>query len=145
MRTILCPRMRTQAVAIDSTRRRRMATGDLFGARNFSRPRGGSDTIVRALVSRSSARGFFVVAPSESHARSVLETALRQRFGFEQFRPGQLEAAAAVFEGRDLVAVMPTGSGKSLCFQLPAILLNGTTVVVSPLIALMKDQVDVLR
>jgi len=76
---------------------------------------------------------------------SVLHAALRERFGFDQFRPGQREAAAAVLEGRDLVAVMPTGSGKSLCFQLPAILLEGTTVVVSPLIALMKDQVDVLR
>ncbi len=71
--------------------------------------------------------------------------ALQERFGFEQFRPGQQDAAAAVFEGRDLVAVMPTGSGKSLCFQLPALLLEGTTVVVSPLIALMKDQVDGLR
>ena len=71
--------------------------------------------------------------------------ALQERFGFEEFRPGQQDAAAAVFEGRDLVAVMPTGSGKSLCFQLPALLLEGTTVVVSPLIALMKDQVDGLR
>jgi len=71
--------------------------------------------------------------------------ALQERFGFERFRPGQQDAAAAVLEGRDLVAVMPTGSGKSLCFQLPALLLEGTTVVVSPLIALMKDQVDGLR
>ncbi len=71
--------------------------------------------------------------------------ALRERFGFERFRQGQAEAAAAVLEGRDLVAVMPTGSGKSLCFQLPALLIDGTTVVVSPLIALMKDQVDGLR
>ena len=61
------------------------------------------------------------------------------------FRPGQREAALAVLEGRDLVAVMPTGAGKSLCFQLPALLLDGPTVVVSPLIALMKDQVDALR
>ena len=63
--------------------------------------------------------------------------ALRARFGFDRFRPGQEEAASAVLAGRDLVAVMPTGSGKSLCFQLPALLLDGTTVVVSPLIALM--------
>ncbi len=74
-----------------------------------------------------------------------LERALRERFGFPTFRPGQREAAEAVLEGRDLVAVMPTGAGKSLCFQLPALLLPGTTVVVSPLIALMKDQVDGLR
>ncbi|HKQ61572.1 MAG TPA: ATP-dependent DNA helicase RecQ [Candidatus Polarisedimenticolaceae bacterium] len=74
-----------------------------------------------------------------------LDLALGERFGLEAFRPGQREAAEAVLAGRDLVAVMPTGSGKSLCFQLPALLLEGTTVVVSPLIALMKDQVDALR
>jgi len=86
-----------------------------------------------------------VISPSGTPGDRVLQTALHERFGFEQFRPGQLEAASAVFQGRDLVAVMPTGSGKSLCFQLPALLLEGTTVVVSPLIALMKDQVDGLR
>ncbi len=75
----------------------------------------------------------------------ALERALHERFGLQQFRPGQREAALALLEGRDLVAVMPTGAGKSLCFQLPALLLPGPTVVVSPLIALMKDQVDKLR
>ena len=75
----------------------------------------------------------------------VLERALHTRFGLAAFRPGQREAAQAVLEGRELVAVMPTGAGKSLCFQLPALLLDGPTVVVSPLIALMKDQVDALR
>jgi ATP-dependent DNA helicase RecQ len=74
----------------------------------------------------------------------LLDT-LHARFGLSEFRPGQLAAASALLEGRDLVAVMPTGAGKSLCFQLPALLLQGTTVVVSPLIALMKDQVDTLR
>ena len=74
-----------------------------------------------------------------------LRRALRDRFGLAAFRPGQEEAASAVLQGRDLVAVMPTGAGKSLCFQLPALLLDGTTMVVSPLIALMKDQVDGLR
>ena len=81
---------------------------------------------------------------SDTPSRS-LERALHERFGLREFRPGQREAALAVLEGRDLVAVMPTGAGKSLCFQLPALLLDGTTVVVSPLIALMKDQVDGLR
>ncbi len=76
---------------------------------------------------------------------TALERALHERFGLQAFRPGQREAALAVLEGRDLVAVMPTGAGKSLCFQLPALLLEGTTIVVSPLIALMKDQVDGLR
>ncbi|HET9040000.1 MAG TPA: ATP-dependent DNA helicase RecQ [Gemmatimonadales bacterium] len=83
-----------------------------------------------------------LTADSRLHA---LEQALHERFGLRAFRPGQREAALAVLEGRDLVAVMPTGAGKSLCFQLPALLLEGTTVVVSPLIALMKDQVDGLR
>jgi ATP-dependent DNA helicase RecQ len=78
-------------------------------------------------------------------SNSLLLDALRERFGLSDFRPGQLAAAGALLEGRDLVAVMPTGAGKSLCFQLPALLLQGTTVVVSPLIALMKDQVDALR
>ncbi len=78
-------------------------------------------------------------------AGAALQEALHQRFRLPAFRPGQLEAATAVLEGRDLIAVMPTGAGKSLCFQLPALLLEGTTVVVSPLIALMKDQVDGLR
>ena len=74
-----------------------------------------------------------------------LQRALHERFGLQRFREGQLEAVRAVIDGRDLVAVMPTGAGKSLCFQLPAVVLPGTTVVISPLIALMKDQVDALR
>ena len=74
-----------------------------------------------------------------------LPTALRERFGHGQFRPGQQEVVEAVLRGDDVVAVMPTGGGKSLCYQLPALLLDGVTLVVSPLIALMKDQVDALR
>ena len=66
---------------------------------------------------------------------------LRATFGFEGFRPGQAEIVAATLEGRDVLAVMPTGSGKSLCYQLPALLRDGLTVVVSPLIALMRNQV----
>lgn len=74
-----------------------------------------------------------------------LQKRLRERFGFRQFRQGQAEAVLAALEGRDTLVVMPTGSGKSLCFQLPALELEGTTIVVSPLIALMKDQADNLR
>ncbi|HUI15659.1 MAG TPA: DNA helicase RecQ [Xanthobacteraceae bacterium] len=70
---------------------------------------------------------------------------LRTTFGFEAFRPGQAEIVAAVLAGRDVLAVMPTGSGKSLCYQLPALLREGLTVVVSPLIALMRNQVAQLR
>ena len=67
--------------------------------------------------------------------------ALRATFGFEAFRPGQGEIVAAILDGRDVLAVMPTGSGKSLCYQLPALLRDGLTIVVSPLIALMRNQV----
>ncbi len=65
---------------------------------------------------------------------------LRQFFGSAKFRPGQEEAIDAILRGRDVLCVMPTGAGKSLCYELPALLLPGTTLVVSPLIALMKDQ-----
>ncbi len=74
-----------------------------------------------------------------------LEQTLHDRFGLEQFRPGQREVIEQVLQKRDVLCVMPTGGGKSLCYQLPALLLQGPTLVVSPLIALMKDQVDVLQ
>ena len=70
---------------------------------------------------------------------------LRERFGFDDFRPAQRQIVDLVLAGRNVVAVMPSGSGKSLCFQLPAMALPGLTLVVSPLIALMKDQVDHLH
>ena len=66
-------------------------------------------------------------------------------FGFPEFRPGQEEIVRAVAEGRNVLAIMPTGGGKSLCFQLPALMREGVTVVISPLIALMRDQVRGLR
>jgi ATP-dependent DNA helicase RecQ len=70
---------------------------------------------------------------------------LRSTFGYTGFRAGQEEIIAAVLEGRDCIGVMPTGAGKSLTYQIPARILGGTTLVVSPLIALMKDQVDALN
>ncbi|HWK17046.1 MAG TPA: RecQ family ATP-dependent DNA helicase [Solirubrobacteraceae bacterium] len=70
--------------------------------------------------------------------------ALRQTFGFEHFRPGQEEAVAAALADRDALVVMPTGSGKSLCYQLPGLMRDDLTVVVSPLVSLMQDQVDTL-
>src|SRR5271170_7867330 len=73
------------------------------------------------------------------------EQILRTTFGFDAFRPGQDEIVASILDGRDVLAVMPTGSGKSLCYQLPALLRDGLTVVVSPLIALMRNQVAQLR
>jgi ATP-dependent DNA helicase RecQ len=74
-----------------------------------------------------------------------LSSALERHFGHRVFRPGQEEIVRAALAGRDVLAVMPTGSGKSIGYQLPALLLPGTTLVVSPLIALMKDQVDELN
>jgi ATP-dependent DNA helicase RecQ len=74
-----------------------------------------------------------------------LMTSLRTHFGHLQFRPGQQRIVDAVLGGDDVLAVMPTGSGKSLCYQLPAVVLPGVTIVVSPLISLMKDQVDQLN
>ncbi len=73
------------------------------------------------------------------------EAVLRTTFGFASFRAGQAEIVEALLAGRDVLAVMPTGSGKSLCYQLPALLRDGLTVVVSPLIALMRNQVAQLR
>ena len=66
-------------------------------------------------------------------------------FGFSEFRPGQAEIVDAVLAGENTLAIMPTGGGKSLCFQLPALCRDGVTVVVSPLIALMRDQVRALK
>ena len=67
---------------------------------------------------------------------------LETHFGFREFLEGQEDVVNAIVEGHDALVIMPTGGGKSLCYQLPALALDGITVVVSPLIALMKDQVD---
>ncbi len=75
----------------------------------------------------------------------ALRGALERYWGYSDFRPLQREAMTAVMEGRDSVVVLPTGGGKSLCFQAPAVAMGGMALVVSPLIALMKDQVDTLR
>lgn len=69
---------------------------------------------------------------------------LHDRFGYPDFRPGQAQAVAAVLARRDTLVILPTGGGKSLCYQVPALALDGLTVVISPLISLMKDQVDAL-
>jgi ATP-dependent DNA helicase RecQ len=76
---------------------------------------------------------------------STLDSALQEYFGFTEFRVGQREACAAALEDRDVLVVMPTGSGKSLCYQLPGLMRGDLTLVVSPLVALMQDQVEALR
>ncbi|MEQ8850135.1 DNA helicase RecQ [Botrimarina sp.] len=82
--------------------------------------------------------------PDDAHT-AALRDALQRYWGFDDFRPLQRQAMAAVMESRDSVVVLPTGGGKSLCFQAPAVAMGGMALVVSPLIALMKDQVDALR
>ncbi|MCB9915911.1 MAG: ATP-dependent DNA helicase RecQ [Planctomycetes bacterium] len=81
------------------------------------------------------------MSPTDAELRALL----RERFGHDDFRGPQLEAVRATLAGRDLLLCLPTGGGKSLVYQLPALLLDGLVLVVSPLIALMKDQVDALR
>src|SRR5262245_65241311 len=79
-----------------------------------------------------------------SAAENDLREILQRYWGYAEFRPLQREAMQAVLDGRDSLIVLPTGGGKSLCFQAPALLMPGLAVVVSPLISLMKDQVDAL-
>ena len=86
-----------------------------------------------------------MTAPLESAPLSSARQKLKSIFGFDDFRPGQDAVIAAVLAGENVLAVMPTGAGKSLCYQLPALVRGGLTVVVSPLIALMRDQVGQLR
>ena len=78
----------------------------------------------------------------------VLEEAaakLNEYYGYQRFRPGQQEIIQQIFCGQDVLGVLPTGGGKSICYQLPSLILPGVVLVISPLIALMKDQVDSLN
>src|SRR4051795_11052375 len=83
------------------------------------------------------------VRSPHGNAQTLLQRLIK-RFGISRLRPGQAEVIESVLAQRDTLAIMPTGAGKSLCYQLPALYLPGTTIVVSPLISLMKDQVDKL-
>src|SRR3954447_9530593 len=70
---------------------------------------------------------------------------LQHHFGYSDFRPAQLPVLQSIFAGKDTLAILPTGGGKSICFQIPAMVLGGLSVVVSPLISLMQDQVEAAR
>ena len=87
------------------------------------------------------------ILPDDAHAESTDEllAALKRYFGYDSFRDGQREVIEKILNGENILASFPTGYGKSLCYQLPALMLSGLTVIVSPLISLMKDQVDALR
>ncbi len=90
--------------------------------------------------------GLFEADPVEPMKRpETPEEALKSFFGYDSFRPGQQEVIRQILKGRDILAVMPTGAGKSICYQIPALLLPGITLVISPLISLMQDQVQALR
>ncbi|MFN4117760.1 RecQ family ATP-dependent DNA helicase [Acidovorax sp.] len=96
-----------------------------------------------SAASRSPSRRSRPAPATPGHAR--IHKTLKTVFGFQRLRPGQLEVVERVLQGASTLAVMPTGAGKSLCYQLPALLLPGITVVVSPLVSLMKDQCDTLQ
>jgi ATP-dependent DNA helicase RecQ len=85
------------------------------------------------------------LVPKVTRELTRMKRTLQQTFGLEKLRPGQAEVIRSVLEGNNTLAIMPTGAGKSLCYQLPSLHLPGTTVIVSPLISLMKDQVDKLE
>ena len=85
------------------------------------------------------------LVPKVTRELTRMRRTLRETFGLDKLRPGQAEVIRSVLEGNHTLAIMPTGAGKSLCYQLPSLHLPGTTVVVSPLISLMKDQVDKLE
>lgn len=80
-----------------------------------------------------------------SKAIKEAEKILKQYYGYDHFREGQIPVIEAVLEGRDVLGIMPTGAGKSVCYQVPALMMNGITIVISPLISLMKDQVGTLN
>jgi len=145
----------TCAAALDRLRAHWRRAPELFGDEAMSTLK----EISRALRANTPAKAPYLPGlgpPGAGHAGEtearaaevppeVVRAALKSIYGYDRFRPGQEEIISAVLAGRDCLGVMPTGAGKSLTYQIPARLLGGTTLVVSPLIALMKDQVDAMN
>src|SRR5574343_1234096 len=96
-------------------------------------------TTKKAVTRKSTAR------KTTGSGQYPIHAALEQYFGFKEFKGTQEAAINSLLDGKDTFVIMPTGGGKSLCYQLPALMLDGTAIVVSPLIALMKNQVDAMR
>lgn len=88
---------------------------------------------------------YLYILTNEEYSTLNLEATLKDEFGYDTFRPGQKELIKMILDGQKAMGIMPTGGGKSICYQLPATILHGLTLVVSPLISLMKDQVDSLN
>ena len=74
--------------------------------------------------------------------KETINEILEKYYGYKSFRPGQQQVIESILKGEDVLTIMSTGSGKSICYQVPALILQGLTIVISPLISLMKDQVD---
>jgi ATP-dependent DNA helicase RecQ len=124
------------ALRLEALRGRWREAPALFGPAHVDALR----AVARALAVRPRPAPGAAAAPPAADPEGLL----REVFGHDRFRPGQREIVSAILAGRDCIGVMPTGAGKSLTYQIPARLLGGTTLVVSPLIALMKDQVDAM-
>src|SRR6186713_2226747 len=99
------------------------------------------------VLKKSSARKSLKTLPAVSNngSKHDIFLALNQHFAFDKFKERQEEAINSLLDGRDTFVIMPTGGGKSLCYQLPALIQPGCAIIVSPLIALMKNQVDLVR
>src|SRR5215212_10633587 len=105
-----------------------------------------AETVVNARNSRPKRRRVFGGSPGYNPLQMLdLREHLQNLFGLDDFRPSQREVIEDVLAGGDVLCVMPTGAGKSLCYQLPAAVMGGLTIVVSPLISLMENQVQQLR
>jgi ATP-dependent DNA helicase RecQ len=141
-------RRRDVASRLDALRARWREAPELFSASAVERLRAVADALARLSSGAEAREGPSARADARegapASARLDPREVLRAVFGHDAFRPGQREIVEAVLAGRDCIGVMPTGAGKSLTYQIPARLLGGTTLVVSPLIALMKDQVDAM-